>query len=138
MKKVTKKKKNALLVIFIIILIIAICGASIVLTRYNKYKSIMGTYELVSGESNSPLVLDLYKWSKGNKDDLKCDLWNCSGYTEGTIYYIKDNVIQFRYDKHGSYDEPYKLYYENDETYLVFTDTSSDGVINITKWKKVK
>ena len=138
MKKLTKKKKRVLLIVFIVILLIAICFGGVLLSRYTRYKSVMGTYELVDGNADSPLVLGLYKWSRGKKEDLKCDTNNCSGYKAGSVYYVNDKVIQFRFDKNGYYEEPYKITTEGEDTYITFTNTSSDGVINITKWKKVK
>ena len=138
MKKLTKKKKRALLVVFIIILLIVIIAAALLLTRYSKVKHLMGTYELVEGNQDTPLVLGLYKWSMGKKEDLKCDLYNCKGYKDGSMYYVNDKVIQFRFDKYGYIEKPYKITTEGEDTYITFTVTSADGVISISKWKKVK
>ena len=138
MKKLTKKKKRVLLIVFIVILLIGICFGGVLLSRYTRYKSIMGTYELVDGQEDSPLVLGLYKWSRGKKEDLKCDLYNCSGYEEGSVYYVNDKVIQFRFDKYGYIEKPYKISTEGEDTFITFTVTSADGVISISKWKKVK
>jgi len=34
------------------------------------------------------LKLNLDDWLLGNKEDLKCDLWNCEGYKSGNKYLI--------------------------------------------------
>ena len=137
MKKLTKKKKRALLVVFIIILLIVIIAAALLLTRYSKVKHLMGTYELVEGNQDTPLVLGLYNWSMGKKEDLKCDLYNCKGYKDGSMYYDNGKVIQFRFDN-GYIEHPYKITTEGEDTYITFTLTSADGIVTINKWKKVK
>ena len=55
-------KKNRVLII-IVVVILAIIGsvAAVLISRYIKYKPIMGTYELVDGNRDTPLVLNLYK-----------------------------------------------------------------------------
>ena len=88
---------------------------------------IEGTYPL------SPLKLNLYNWSEGNKKDLKCDLWNCSGYDEGNIYYIKGDIIIFKLSV-GTISYKYKLEKRNNETYLILSSNNKRE----TKYKKVK
>ena len=123
--------KKKIMIVLTIIGIIFFISSIIVGIRYEKYKNILGEYQPMS-ESDENLKLELYKWTRGRKEDLKCDLWNCEGYSTGK-YEIKGTKIIFHLNS-GYIDCDYKLEKENDKTILVL----DYGNNNINKYVKIK
>ena len=132
MKKVVK------IIIIIVVSIIIIGLSCTIIPRYIQYGKYIGTYEIVEGDSESPLVLGLHSWSIGKKENQKCNLWGCSGYSHGNMYYIKNGKIKYKYDKNRSYETNIEYAKDGKDTYLVFTDYTFGNVSGQTKWKKVK
>ena len=129
-------KKNVKLVIYFIIAVVVVI-LSIIIPRYFMYAKYIGKYEIVEGTASSPLKLNLFSWSNGNKSDAKCNLWGCNGYSHGNLYYIKDGRIKFYNGKNTNID--YIEYTrEGNDTYIIITVNNIEGIPSTTKWKKVK
>lgn len=126
-------KKKIILIILAIVSLIIITIGIVIGTRYIQYKNIIGEYELVEGEGLKTLNLNLYKWSFGKKEDLDCNLWNCSGYERGTKYIKEDNIIIFRYDKHKKIEYYYSIKKENNNTFIILNNDNEK-----LKYKKIK
>ena len=71
-----KKNKTKCFAVKIIVVIVIVTSLMLCL-RFLKYRELIGEYELVQGEEKDKLKIGLYNWSKGKKEDLECDLWNC-------------------------------------------------------------
>lgn len=132
-------KKRTVLIILIILGSIILIFSSIIGIRYIKYRNLIGEYELIEQNNTegllTPLKFNLYSWNQGNKEDLKCDLWNCSGYEHGIIYYTKGDNIIFKYDRTNSIKYKYKIEKRNNEIYLILKDHYEDNYIKYRKKK---
>lgn len=88
--------KRVVIVLISIVLIISL----LVGIRYFKYRNIIGDYEVREGigiDNTKKLKLNLFSWSIGEEKDLKCDLWGCNGYQNGSYYETKNNKIYLRF-----------------------------------------
>ncbi len=125
-------KKKIIIAISIILLLILITIGSIFLIRYTSYKDYIGTYKLVEGEYLDNLTLNLYDWNLGKKEDLKCSIWECTGYEEGNKYVIKDNKIYFYFNSYGVIIYNYEFNEVDGSKYLILKDNNFE-----LKYKKV-
>ena len=128
-----KKPLTITLIIVGVILVILFCFLGI---KYIKNHAIIGHYELIEGTDEKELTINLLTWSKGKKEDLKCDLWNCSGYEHGT-YKIKGNRIEFHFDSIRYIIYDYEITKDNNQTYLVLKESNAYET-TIKKYKKTK
>lgn len=137
MKKETKK------IIFIILIVLSISLIGYVLLlgyKYINHIEIIGEYELVDNTQNNKLKISLYKWEEGDKKNLKCDLWNCTGYNHGTYkisnkkirFYLNANTI-FNNNSVGTMDYEYKIKKEGKNTYLIMSSGNSKYI----KYKRI-
>ena len=112
-KRIVKVSIFCLELLFVIIM-------TLICFRYFKYRELIGKYKLVDDEvTGDTLQLKLFGWSRGNKDKLKCDIWGCSGYEKGTIYYVKNGKMYFRFDKYNLYVVDLKIEEDKNKTYLI-------------------
>ena len=119
-------KRKALKIIIILISIILIGVLLFVGIRYVRYKDLIGEYTLVEGTSSEMnLKLNLFSWHTGKKENLECDLWGCKGYDEGPIYYLKDDRIYFRYDKHNVYSTKVEIKKDKKNLYIIYKDKNN-------------
>ena len=129
--------KRFLIALFIIIVLVGVGFGIMTLTRYNQVKNLIGSYELVSGNSEfQKMSLGLHEFTFGEEKDLKCNLWNCTGYKKGIDYKLNNNNITYKLDKASSMSFKYDMYEENGSTYLRLMETSN-GEVEIMIWKKV-
>ena len=127
MKKIIKPL--LIIIVFLILLLLCFLGY-----RYIKNHSIIGKYELIEGYDEKNLNIHLLTWNKGNKDNINCDLWNCTGYEHGT-YIIKGNKIEFRFSSKSYISYDFEIKKENDRVYLILKETNAIGT-SILKYKK--
>ena len=125
------KMKKILIVLMIIFILL--CIFIPIAIRFISYKNFIGEYELTEGRGLPNLKLNLYDWSFGDKENQKCDLWNCEGYERGKLYIVEDNTIVFRFDKHSKMKYDYELKNEKGNIYLILKDDNY-----VSKYKKLK
>ena len=129
-----KKKIIKIIVLVVISCVLILC--LFVGFRYFKCREVIGKYELISGTNvESNLKLDLYKWTRGEKKDLDCNLWNCSDYSNGN-YDIDKSKLIFHLSG-GTITYYYKIKKSEGATYLILTSDDS-GSKNVEKYKKIK
>lgn len=137
-----KKNKRAKEIKKIYIVMISIVGLILISLscyygyRYIKYKDLIGHYELVEGYGEKEMEITLNTWAQGRKEDLKCDLWNCSGYSHGT-YETINNKIKFKIGDIGYITYEYEMVKEGNEIILILKDSNAIRE-HITKYKKIK
>ncbi len=124
------------LIILCLALLLIICNLSI---RFFKYINIRGTYEQIEGSFiEEELKLNFFSWTIGKKEDLECDLWNCTGYEKGNMYYIKDGYLYLRYNKHGVREAvQINIKKENKITYLIIKEKNADNKYTTSKLRKI-
>ncbi len=118
MKKIVKISSYILVIILLII-------AFVIGYRFFKYKNLIGKYQLVTTlEKDDYLELKLFSWNRGNIKDQECNLWGCSGYEKGVIYYIKEDKIYFKFDKYNVYVVNFKIKNDKEKKYLILEEES--------------
>ena len=136
MKKKKESKKTLITVLIIFGILIIFIPFTFLGLRFIKNKPVMGYYELEQGFGKTTLRIDLYTWEEGKEEDLKCDLWNCSGYKKGT-YNIKGNKIIVRTDSIGYISYYYRILTLDNNEYLILMDKNDYKDI-VAKYKKIK
>ena len=126
-------KKKKIVIIISVIVVILLCIFIPISIRFVGYKEFIGEYELAEGRGLPNLELNLYDWSFGKEENLKCDLWNCDGYEHGMLYEVDGNNIIFRFDKHSKLKYNYEIVKEKGNTYLILKDSNY-----VSKYKKLK
>ena len=134
-KKVKDIKRIYIIIISIVVLIL-ISFSCYYGYRYIKYKDLIGNYELVEGYGEEEMEITLNTWTQGREEDLKCDLWNCSGYSHGTYKTVK-NKIKFKISDIGYITYEYEIVEENNEVFLLLKNSNTIEE-HITKYKKIK
>lgn len=121
------KRKYIYIIIFIILIIL------VILLKFKSNNKLVGTWQLESENSINYHFYSNGKFEAGNKKDLKCDLWNCIGYSNGT-YKIKNKELTLYYDSYHV-TLKYEIKNENNETYLIIEENTSKGYKS--KYKKI-
>ena len=132
--------KKKIVIIIITLLIISVIFAGI---RYFRYRELLGEWVMTNDTENygndlySPYTFNYFgKFTMGNIENKKVSLWGTTGYYDGTYKIVKKDgrkTIEMKLLT-GSYSVYYEIMQEEDNTYLITTERSTDK--QQTKYQK--